>query len=257
MWTREELKTKAKSVLKINYWKSFLVSMVLLAAGSRSGGGGGAGGSGGRGGDSAKYDFGDGSFMNFFQENSVMITMVIFIVIIIMLMVLLFRIFIGYALEVGCRKFFVQSASGTTDLALIGYGFGSGRYGGILKSMLLQNVYLFLWTLLLIVPGIIKGYSYRMVPYILADNPDIGPSRAIELSRQMMDGEKWNVFVLDLSFIGWYLLGLLALVIGTLFVRPYDDATNAQLYMVLRWDAIDRGLTTYDELRLENVNDVF
>jgi uncharacterized membrane protein len=88
------------------------------------------------------------------------------------------------------------------------------------------------------------------VPYIVADNPDIGSKRAIELSNQMTKGEKWRMFVLDLSFIGWYLLGFLAFVIGTLFVMPYEDATKAELYLHLRERAVDRGLTSLDELNL-------
>ena len=76
-------------------------------------------------------------------------------------------------------------------------------------------------------PGIIKSYAYRMVPYILADNPKMDAMEAIALSRKMMDGQKWNTFVLDLSFLGWYLLGILALGIGTLFVHPYKFSTDA------------------------------
>ena len=93
-------------------------------------------------------------------------------------------------------------------------------------------------------------YAYRMVPYILADNPNIGHRRAIDLSNQMTMGEKFEIFVLDLSFLGWYLLGVLAFGIGVLFVQPYYDATNAELYFELRQQALDRGLTTAEELRL-------
>lgn len=108
----------------------------------------------------------------------------------------------------------------------------------------------FLWYLLLIIPGIVKSYAYRMVPYILGDNPHIGTERAVALSEQMTQGHKFNIFVLDLSFIGWYLLGALLFGVGTLFVLPYDNATNAELYLTLRENAIQQGLTSYEELNL-------
>jgi uncharacterized membrane protein len=106
--------------------------------------------------------------------------------------------------------------------------------------------------LLLIIPGIVKSYAYSMVPYILADNPNIGYSRAVELSNQMTEGHKFDIFVLELSFIGWYLLGMLLIFVGMLFVRPYEDATKAELYIVLRQNALDNGNCTADELLMAN-----
>jgi uncharacterized membrane protein len=93
-----------------------------------------------------------------------------------------------------------------------------------------------------------------MVPYILADNPDLGADKAITLSRKMMDGNKFNLFVMELSFLGWYLLGILAFGIGFLFVNPYYNATEAQLYLVLRKTAIDLGYCTNEDLRLDDNN---
>ena len=118
--------------------------------------------------------------------------------------------------------------------------------------MFLRGLYTFLWTLLLLIPGIIKSYAYRMVPYILSDNPKMGADNAITLSRKMMDGNKFELFVLELSFLGWYLLGLLALGVGILFVNPYYNATEAQLYLVLREKAIGLGYCSYEDLNLQN-----
>mgnify|MGYP006295230481 CR=1 FL=1 len=87
---------------------------------------------------------------------------------------------------------------------------------------------------MLIIPGIIKSYAYRMVPYILAENPKIGHRRALDLSNKMTRGEKWKIFVLDLSFIGWFILGALFFGIGVFFVQPYYDATNSELYIKLK-----------------------
>ncbi|MDD2534418.1 MAG: DUF975 family protein [Eubacteriales bacterium] len=104
-----------------------------------------------------------------------------------------------------------------------------------------------LLSALLAIPALIKTYSYRMTPWILGDNPHIGYRRALKLSRQMMRGNKFDLFVLDISFIGWYILGLIALVVGTWFVRPYHLATVAELYAVLRKNMVDQGLATMEE----------
>lgn len=89
-----------------------------------------------------------------------------------------------------------------------------------------------------------------MFPYILAENPNIGVKRAIELSNKMTDGHKFEMFILDLSFIGWCLLGVLACGIGIIFVFPYQNATNAKLYLVLRNNALSRYWCDYSELLL-------
>jgi uncharacterized membrane protein len=234
------LKEKAKGVLKGNYWKAFVVSLVLLFAGANTRGGGSSGGREG-------FNRYRGEIN---ERTLVVIGFIILIVAIIAIIAIAIRIFAGYMLEVGGRKFFIRAAEGETNMGYLGYAFSEGRYFNVLLTMLLRSVYTFLWSLLLIIPGIVKSYAYRMVPYILADNPQIGRRRAIELSNEMTNGEKWNMFVLDLSFLGWYLLGVIALGVGVLFVHPYEDATNAELYLVLRDSAIESGLTTYEELNL-------
>ncbi len=103
---------------------------------------------------------------------------------------------------------------------------------------------IFLLAVLLSIPVLIKRYAYRMTPWILADNPRIGFRRALKLSRRMTRGHKFDMFVLDLSFIGWYLLGLCLFVVGIVFVRPYYKATVAELYSVLRRNSVDQGLAT-------------
>ncbi|MDD2457476.1 MAG: DUF975 family protein [Eubacteriales bacterium] len=100
---------------------------------------------------------------------------------------------------------------------------------------------------LLSIPWINRSYAYRQTRWILGDNPRIGYRRALRLSRQMMKGHKFDTFVLDLSFIGWYILGLLAFVIGVVFVAPYYRATQAELYAVLRRNAVSQGLATMED----------
>lgn len=126
--------------------------------------------------------------------------------------------------------------------------FRKNSYIRTVLAIAYQMLFLFLWSLLLWIPAIIKGYAYRMIPYIIADNPHIGAKRALKLSCMMTRGHKFEIFILDLSFIGWYLLGLIACCIGVYAVVPYQNATNAELYDVLKREAIEKSYTTMEEL---------
>ncbi len=242
MWTRAEIKQRAKRILKGNYWKAFIVSLIItIVGGSHNHSTSGANGNR----VYNKHDMMNGEGLLLFSKIALVVGSIV-------LLVIVLRIFIGYMIEVGGRKFFIRASEKDSNIGYLGYCFHEGRYLHVLVTMLLRGIYILLWTLLLIIPGIVKSYAYRMVPYILADNPKIGHNRAIELSNQMTKGEKWNMFILDLSFIGWYILGALALGIGVLFVQPYYDATNAELYLVLKENAIADGLTTHEELDILN-----
>ena len=112
-----------------------------------------------------------------------------------------FSIWVLGALTVGSRRFFLESrVRDNISIAAMFAPFGRGCWWNVTKGMLLRSVYLSLW-MLTIVGFPIKYYAYRMVPYILAENPQATPSEAILLSRQMMAGQKWRCFVLDLTFI--------------------------------------------------------
>jgi uncharacterized membrane protein len=248
MWSRESLKNRAKAVLKVSYWNAFFVSIVLAVIGGSD--------------NSFNFNWNSGNHnssngFSFFSTTVtdifpflLLITLVM--AIIIFLFAFAFRIFLGYPLEVGGKRYFVQSAQNNINMNHLGYGFRNGYYFNIVKTMLYKSVLTFLWFLLLIIPGIIKSYAYRMVPYILSDNPNMEYNRALELSVKMTDGEKLNMWVLDLSFIGWYLLGTLLFFIGVIFVFPYENATKAELYLVLRKHALDEGICTYEELELKS-----
>jgi uncharacterized membrane protein len=102
--------------------------------------------------------------------------------------------------------------------------------------MCCRTIFLILWSLLLIIPGIVKYYEYLMVPYLLAENPYLSREEAFAESKRMMDGEKWNAFVLDLSFLGWILLSeLTAGLVGVFYVNPYVNGTHAALFEALRF----------------------
>lgn len=117
-----------------------------------------------------------------------------------------------------------------------GYKYGLQR---IFTTGLLQLIYTVLWYLLLIIPGIIKSYSYSMTYYILKDNPELKNNAAIEKSMQMMDGHKMDLFLLHLSFIGWAILCLLTMGIGFIFLIPYIYTAQAHFYEDLKKQSID------------------
>lgn len=117
-----------------------------------------------------------------------------------------------------------------SDVQLDTMGEGFKDYGRILGTMLLSSVYQFLWALLLIVPGIIKGYSYALTPYLLKDNPELKFNAAIEESMRLMSGNKMRLFLLDLSFIGWFLLGIITFGIAFLWITPYWNTARAAFY---------------------------
>lgn len=104
------------------------------------------------------------------------------------------------------------------------------RFGAGFCLKLLTALYTALWSLLLVIPGIVAYYRYAMAPFILAENPELTASEAITASKEMMDGHKWDLFFLDLSFIGWGLLCALTLGLGTLWLNPYTHASRAAFY---------------------------
>ena len=99
---------------------------------------------------------------------------------------------------------------------------------------LLTGIFTFLWSLLFFIPGIIKSYSYAMAPYILQDDPSKDWKTALDESKVMMEGHKWQLFCLDFSFIGWYILGFLCCCVGVIFVFPYAMMARANFYMALK-----------------------
>ena len=107
-------------------------------------------------------------------------------------------------------------------------------YGRVLGIMLLQALFVILWTLLLVIPGIIKSYSYAMTNCIAEDNPELGAMECIDRSMAMMKGHKWELFLLDLSYIGWILLGVLSLGIGLLWIIPWMQMAHVKFYEELK-----------------------
>lgn len=141
-------------------------------------------------------------------------------------------------LEVGCAKFFYKNLSEPANVSNLAFGFDHSYKNGI-KVMFFRDLYLVLWSMLFVIPGIIKSYEYKMIPYLLAENPDMTKEEAFAESKRMMDGQKWNAFVLDLSFIGWDILGGFTFgILTVLFVAPYKRSAQAALYDALKYGAV-------------------
>lgn len=118
-------------------------------------------------------------------------------------------------------------------------GYNKELFSRVLTTTLLYYVYVFLWSLLLLIPGCIKSYSYAMTPYILKDNPEMKNNAAIEESMRMMDGHKLELFLLDLSFIGWAILSILTCYIGFLWLVPYMNMARVNFYEDLKKASVE------------------
>ena len=226
MWTRATLKEEARASLKRNYANTVVAALIFAFANGMFGGSTASN----RGANSVF----SGSFNTSLTE---FLSMILGLVIIVSIIGLVIKILILNPIQVGAQRFFIENHYSPSSLRPLLWGFKS-NYFNIVKTMFLTDIYIFLWTLLLIIPGIIKSYSYRMVPYILAENPDMDPSSVISLSIDMMNGEKLNAFILDLSFIPWNLLSAITFnIVGIFYVYPYVFSTNAELYLALKSSA--------------------
>ena len=142
-------------------------------------------------------------------------------------------VFVTNAITVGVSNYFIKNTDSKPSFADAFSGF-KVKYGRNIGTLLLVGIKTVLWTLLFIIPGIIKTYEYAIIPYILADDPEISSKDAFKKAKQMMNGNKWRLFKLEFSFIGWAVLCVLTLGIGTFFLIPYVNAATAEFYVELK-----------------------
>ena len=246
MWTRAMLKTNARVALKKNYVNVVVVSLIfafISGAFSTSFAG-----------NSSTSFLTSGNFSN---ELISIITMLLGFAIIIWVIEMLLTIFVFNPLSVGVQKFFIENHYSNPKVGSIFWAFKS-NYLNIVKTMFLKQIYIFLWSLLLAIPGIIKSYSYRLVPYILADNPDMYADEAITLSREMMNGQKLDAFILDLSFFLWLILSAITFnIAGIFYVFPYMYATDAELYLAIKTGSVDSDISSFNDNPYDNNGDYY
>ena len=221
MWNRAELKMRGNMAFKKNYVSAVVVALLMGIFGTVSG-------------ESSARRVSENSDIysgNLFNVG--MITgLLAGIATVVILIVLVAKVFVGNLLN--------QTAQ--PGIGTLIDGFRSGHYVNIVLTMFLRDLFTALWSLLLVVPGIVKHYEYLMVPYIIAENPAMDYKEAFQISKQMMDGEKMEAFIMDLSFLGWYLLsavtcGLLAI----FYVNPYVQASFAEMYTFNKQKAYQEG----------------
>ena len=231
MWNRAELKMRGNMAFKKNYVSAVVVALLMGIFGTVSG-------------ESSARRVSENSDIysgNLFNVG--MITgLLAGIATVVILIVLVAKVFVGNLLKMGGYRFFILNQTAQPGIGTLLDGFRSGHYVNIVLTMFLRDLFTTLWSLLLVVPGIVKHYEYLMVPYIIAENPAMDYKEAFQISKQMMDGEKMEAFILDLSFLGWYLLsavtcGLLAI----FYVNPYVQASFAEMYTFNKQKAYQEG----------------
>ena len=231
MWNRAELKMRGNMAFKKNYVSAVVVALLMGIFGTVSG-------------ESSARRVSENSDIysgNLFNVG--MITELLAgIATVVILIVLVAKVFVGNLLKMGGYRFFILNQTAQPGIGTLLDGFRSGHYVNIVLTMFLRDLFTTLWSLLLVVPGIVKHYEYLMVPYIIAENPAMDYKEAFQISKQMMDGEKMEAFIMELSFLGWYLLsavtcGLLAI----FYVNPYVQASFAEMYTFNKQKAYQDG----------------
>ena len=275
MWTRKQIKEKAKKAFQLNYWKCVLCGLIFaIIVGGASGAGGAASG--------GSSTFSSLMYNNQHREetetveevevegideNSDPVTVTVVtsddngneidvnetdvafgiavfsIVALTVFAIVLAASAVGIAVDVllinpvefGCRNFFRRNLDEPAKLSSLTFAFDK-NYKNAVKTAFFKDLFIWLWSLLFVIPGIIKAYEYRLVPYIFAENPDMKYSDILAESSKLMKGNKWKTFVLDLSFIGWELLSLCTCgLLSVFYVDPYKLQTDAALYEAIKY----------------------
>ena len=155
------------------------------------------------------------------------------------LVIILLMLPLEYGYSNACLSFLRSNEEGTSGIREM-WHFFRRDYPRSVPTLLLQKVLVSLISAVTLgIGGIILGYAYAMVPYLLRDYPELGVREALRTSRQMMKGHKWDLFVLDFSFIGWILLSYMTLCIGLLWVGPYMETARTAFYEDLKNECIE------------------
>ena len=236
----KEIKQTGKTAFRANYWRCVVVAFLLgiLTAGTSAAAGSSAPVPGT---DITTQEQEVTDALNSLTPDQQLqfVTIILGAVSVILVISMLLKIFLSNPLQVGGFRFFRRNVTDpSTGIGVVGEGFGN--YGHTFLTLLLRDVFLALWTALFVIPGIVKSYSYRLVPYLIKDDPELSATETITLSRQLMNGHKMEAFIMDLSFIGWYLLGTITLNLVNIFwTQPYHQSAQAVFYLRLKEGAAD------------------
>lgn len=225
MWTIGDIKTRGKNAFTSNYLSSVIVAFVLslLITGTAVSSGSQA---------SSTVDE-KGIEALLLEADPAVLYALFGVLMSISIIGFILKLFVFNPLQVGGYRFFKKNVEdGNVSIGVLGEGFSG--YFRIFITLFLKDLFLFLWTMVFCIPGLIKLYSYRLVPYILKDNPELSATQVITRSRQLMNGYKWKAFVYDISFIGWFILGAIPAVgqlITFFWTSPYKKNSDAALYL--------------------------
>lgn len=236
---RKYLKESGKILFKKNYWHSVLIAFLMLLGQGVS--------------FSFSYTPSDTSAIEDFNvtvSNELFFSSPIIIALsAVAIMLTLLSIFVFSSLRCGGIRYFLKARKNQhVDLGEVIQNFKDKTFLNIAKITFFKNLFITLWMLLFIVPGIIKMFEYWAIDFILAVRPDIDRREAHRLSKILMDGNKADLFVLGLSFLGWNLLSLFTFgLLNIFYVSPYEQATNVEFFSEIRQQALAKGLITpYD-----------
>ena len=246
MWTRALLKENGKIAFRRNYGSCLAVTLLAGLMGAGTSG-------------AITYNFNledsqsgidPSQIETFIQSISPVYIMVFLMTLLVSLVIAICAtLLLTNVVIVGKNRYFLENREHKTDVMQLFYGFKNGRYSTNVWMMFLRDVYIFAWSLLFWVPGIIKGYSYMLVPYILAENTQLDRRRVFELSQEMMRGHKWEAFVLNFSFLGWHILSAMTMgILSIVYVNPYLEATMAEFYSAVKAESKANGIVYEGEL---------
>lgn len=226
-----QLRQKAWDTLKGKYWPAVLAAFIIsiFGAGTVSGGG-------------INFNIDEDALKFFFEEIPAVQTILLALLGLSFSSLNLVRFILGGVIQLGYTGYLLKQYDGESHTIKDLFSQFDRFAQGFLQRFL-RILYTVLWSLLFVIPGIVKAYSYAMTPYLMAENPEMSAKEAIAMSKQVMDGHKWELFCLEFSFIGWYLLAALTLGIGGIFLTPYVEAAHAAFYR----DKIATKRNTYIE----------
>ena len=226
MLKSKELRVKAWESLKGKYWMALLASLITGAI----------------------YSLGEGltslsrnlaeipASVDVSELDSTMVVggaVISGIALVLLVIGVIFGFFVGNVAMAGACNYYIKNTDSKPSLS-DAFSTFKVKYTRNVGTLLLRDVKTILWTFLFIIPGIIKSYEYAIIPYILADDPEISSKDAFKKAKAMMTGNKWRLFKLNFSFIGWELLTILTLGLGMFFLVPYIEAANAEFYVELK-----------------------
>lgn len=237
MFNRKECKEKAKQVYKGNYLSCILASGIVFVINMVFGGNSE--------GSKVTINFSHdvlNQAINSLKNAPVLYTLtksqlaiiVVLVLIVGLVLIIVVGVFVSNMLRIGLVKFYTEARSGNYDINNLLFAYRNGYTKNSIVTMLMKDLSIILWALLLIIPGIIKAYELRFVPYILAEDPSLSREEVLSMSKSLTSGHKMDLFVLDLSFIGWKLFDIITLGFGQFLTLPYYEATDAEVYAMLK-----------------------